>query len=170
MDKSTIALIVGALGFVWGVFVFFSNRKKTEGADWQTKIDHAIDPFKGLPESFGSLNAELQVLKKQMEVFWRGVSFSAAQALHSPHTPELDTLLEKFQHDALQDEKELHRLKEMLREIANGDPDPFRRKLAQDTLTLIHVRFDIGGELMDALRQRDESVEQSLQNFSARLR
>jgi hypothetical protein len=131
----------------------FYQRKKDQQGDWTTKISDAVAPFKGLPDAVSEIRAELQVLKKQVEVFWKGVSFSSAQALHSPHTKELDELLEKFQRDEIQSELELAKLKQMLQEVAETDTNPMRKKYALDILTLIHVRFEIGGDLVTAMRQ-----------------
>lgn len=130
------------------------QRRKDQQGDWTTKINDSVAPFKGLPETVSEMRAELQVLKKQVEVFWKGVSFSSAQALHSPHTPELDELLEKFQRDEIQSEKDLEKLKSMLKEVADTDVSPIRRKYALDILTLIHVRFEIGGDLVTAMRSQ----------------
>lgn len=130
----------------------YYQRNKDKSDDWSRKISDSVAPFVGLPDAVNEVRAELQVLKKQVEVFWRGVSFSSAQALHSPHTPELDMLLEKFQRDEIQSEKDLEKLKMMLREVAETDTSPMRRKYALDILTLIHVRFEIGGDLVSAMR------------------
>lgn len=128
------------------------QRKKDQQSDWAARIDEAVKPFRGLPETVASMHAELQVLQKQVEVFWKGVSFSSAQALHSPHTRELDELLEKFQRDEIQSEKDLEKLKGMLQDVVDTDESPIRRKFALDILTLIHVRFEIGGDLVTAMR------------------
>lgn len=42
-------------------------------------------------------DADVEVLKKQMELFWRMVEQHMTTVLHSPHTPGLDMLLEKYQ-------------------------------------------------------------------------
>lgn len=128
------------------------QRKRDQKHDWTAKIEDAVKPYKGLPGSMATMNAQLQVLQKQVEVFWKGVSFSSAQALHSPHTKELDDLLEKFQRDEIQSEKDLSKLKSMLQEVVDSDPSPLRKKYALDILTLIHVRFEIGGDLVIAMR------------------
>lgn len=146
------------------------QRRKDKQGDATAQIDLALLPFKALPAAVAEISAELQVLKKQVEVFWKGVSFSSAQALHSPHTKELDALLEKFQRDEIQNEKDLQRLKDLLKGIAKEDPDAVRQKFALDILTLIHVRFEIGGDLIDALRRQNQSANRSLHNFSERLK
>lgn len=163
---SYVGLVALFLSIVNAVY----QRRKDKRGDASAQIDAAILPFKGLPASVAEISAELQVLKKQVEVFWKGVSFSSAQALHSPHTKELDALLEQFQRDEIQNEKDLHRLKELLKGIAKEDPDVIRQKFARDIITLIHVRFEIGGDLIDALREQNQSIDHSIRNFSAKLK
>lgn len=128
------------------------QRRKDQRGDWSKQINDSVAPFRGLPDTVSEMRAELQVLKKQVEVFWKGVSFSSAQALHSPHTKELDELLEKFQRDEIQSEKDLAKLKIMLQDVVENDASPLRKKFALDILTLIHVRFEIGGDLVTAMR------------------
>lgn len=141
-----VSLALSIIGIVY-------QRKRDTLGDWSKRIAESVKPFEHLPEAVSEIRAELQVLKKQVEVFWKGVSFSSAQALHSPHTKELDELLEKFQRDEIQSEKDLEKLKSMLRDVADNDPSPMRKKYALDILTLIHVRFEIGGDLVTAMRQ-----------------
>jgi len=144
---------VGLLALALSIANTVYQRRKDVQGDWQKKIDKAVEPFAGLPQMVTEIAADLAVAKKQLEVFWRGVSFSSAQALHSPHTKELDVLLEKFQRDEIQSEKDLFKLKEMLKDVAENDPEPMRKKFALDILTLIHVRFEIGGDLVESFRQ-----------------
>lgn len=146
------------------------QRKKDQRSDWSKRIDEAVKPFSGLPDTIVTIAAELKVLQKQVEVFWKGVSFSSAQALHSPHTKELDALLEKFQRDEIQNERDLQMLKSMLTEVSKTDSSPLRRKLALDILTLIHVRFEIGGDLITSLRQQDRGLRDSMDHLSQHLK
>lgn len=148
---------VGLLAFVLAIAnTIYQRRKDTQG-DWGKKIADAVKPFESLPHEVAEISADLQVLKKQVEVFWKGVSFTTAQALHSPHTKELDVLLEKFQRDEIQSEKDLSKLKMMLQHdvIDNPDESQIRKKYALDILTLIHVRFEIGGDLVESFRQTE---------------
>jgi hypothetical protein len=161
---------VGLIALVLSLVNAAYQRRKDQQGDWSKRIDEAVKPYLGLPDSVFALGAELKVLQKQMEVFWRGVSFSSAAALHSPHTPELDALLEAFQRDELKDEQDLKRLKAILIHICKTDDDPFRRKLATDILTLIRVRFEIGGNLLASLQERDRGLHNSMDRFSRRLK
>ena len=144
---------IGLIALVISIANSIYQRRQDAQRDWGKKIDAAVKPFEDLPSTVAEISADLQVLQKQVEVFWKGVSFSSAQALHSPHTKELDVLLEKFQRDEIQSEKDLSKLKLMLKVVADTDSDPQRRKYALDILTLIHVRFEIGGDLVESLRQ-----------------
>lgn len=139
----------------------YQRRKDTQG-DLKEK-------FKELSDRVEIALTRLTVIETKAEIYFRGMSVSAAAQLHSPHTPELDRLLEKFQHEEIRNEKELYRLKELLKEIADDDSDPLRRKLASDTLLLIHVRFEIGGDLIDKLRKQDKGITQTIHKFSERL-
>lgn len=144
---------MGIVALVLSVANSIYQRRRDTKEDWSKKIADAVKPFENLPHDMAEISADLQVLKKQVEVFWKGVSFNTAQALHSPHTKELDLLLEKFQRDEIQSEKDLFKLKEMLKDVADNDPEPMRRKFALDILTLIHVRFEIGGDLVESFRR-----------------
>lgn len=144
---------MGLAALVLSVISITYQRRRDASADWSKRINDSVKPFEGLPEAVSEMHAELQVLKKQVEVFWRGVSYSSAAALHSPHTKELDELLEKFQRDEIQSERDLAKLKTMLQDVAENDTNPSRRKYALDILTLIHVRFEIGGDLVTAMRR-----------------
>jgi hypothetical protein len=117
--------------------------------------------FKHLAEKVEGLLTRLTVVETKAEIFFRGMSVSSAQALHSPHTKELDSLLEKFQRDEIQNEKDLIRLKAMLQEVVNDDPNSMRQKFALDILTLIHVRFEIGGDLVENFRKQTRAANGS---------
>lgn len=173
MDRGTLAIALTTVGLFWGiawaVYVYRQGKKRTEGQDWEERINVAVAPFKDLPRSISELDAKLRVLEKQMDVFWKGVSFSSAQALHSPHTKELDRLLEKFQKDLIEDENELRELERLLKDVTRNDPDNIRRKFAQDILTLIEVRYKIGGELIRSLENEDKRFASDIRNLSRRL-
>lgn len=102
-------------------------------------------------EKLTTVCADVLVLKKQMEIFWKGVGFSAAQAIHSPHTPELDRLLEMFQSDDIHNAADWRRLKQLLRSVAS-DEDANRAKWASDLLVLIEVR-EVGENMAAELAQ-----------------
>lgn len=161
-----VGLVSLLLSIVSTAYLWRRNSK----SDWAKGLADAIKPYEKLPEAVASITADLHVLQKQVEVFWKGVSFSSAQALHSPHTPELDELLERFQHDEIRNEKEIERLRSLLQNqvINNDEETKERKKIARDILTLIRVRFEIGGGLIESLRKQDQSVSQTVRDFGAR--
>ena|ERR1043165_3717300 len=95
-----------------------------------------------------SIRRDVALLKLQVDVFWKGVSFNSAQTLHSPHTPELDRLIEKFQRDEITD-SELYEFKRRLREVqSDASETPLRRKAAGEVLTLIKVRYEVAAKVV----------------------
>ncbi len=122
------------------------SRKRDAQSDLKEKLTKLSDKVEI------ALN-RLTVIETKAEIYFKGMSVSAAQALHSPHTKELDILLEKFQRDEIQNEKDLQKLKGMLQDVVDIDTNPSRVKYALDILTLIHVRFEIGGDLVESFRQ-----------------
>lgn len=161
------------ISFVALVFVGLNlrhTRKRETETDWQEQIDDAIKPFLRLPDIVAELSANQLVLKKQMEVFWKGVRYGSAEALISPHTPELDDLLRRFQGDRpTLSRLELQRLRYLLREVRD-DPEEttFRRKMANDVITLTRVE-EIGCELRESLNEQDEQFSNDIRGLSRRL-
>lgn len=89
------------------------------------------------------LKGRIVAMETKIEIFWKGVSYSSAGALHSPHTPELDALIEQFQDGSI-DDGGLARFKVMLEDLTEDEGETkFRRKLARDVLTLIHIRYEV---------------------------
>lgn len=136
---------VGVLALLLSVVNSLYQRRKDQQGDWKQEI-------KELSDKLEKVSSRLLVLETKSDIFFKRLGVSTAEALHSPHTKELDELLEKFQRDEIQSEKDLEKLKMMLREVADTDASPMRRKYALDILTLIHVRFEIGGDLVSAMR------------------
>lgn len=96
------------------------------------------------------INTRLKVVEFQMTILVKGFSFSAASALHSPHTEELDILLEKFQNQEINDIE----IKELIRQlkktvINNPKESAYRKKLAMDILTLITITYEVNPNLKD---------------------
>jgi len=137
---------VGLLALVVSIANAVYQRRRDAQGDWKEK-------FKELTSKVETALNRLTVIETKAEIYFKGMSVSAAQALHSPHTKELDVLLEKFQRDEIQNEKDLTKLKLMLKDVVETDANPSRVKYALDILTLIHVRFEIGGDLVESFRQ-----------------
>mgnify|MGYP001586197956 CR=1 FL=1 len=126
------SLLVAFAGLVFGMQAMLRARHLDQRSAWNL-----------LREEVQECTMRLSVLERQMEVFWRGVSFHASQALHSPHDPEVDHLIERFQSEQIS-YPELQRFRLLLRRITEDEAESsFRRKAAGEVLTLITVRFDI---------------------------
>lgn len=99
-----VSLIVAILGGAFGlVSLLISNSFKKQAEK------HSED--KATKKEFSDLKTEVAIMQKQMEVFWKNVSFGAASILHSPH-PEnarTDYLLDQFRGNkiTLKEEREL---------------------------------------------------------------
>ncbi len=135
----------GLLALILGLV----NAVYTRRRDNQAEI-------KNLSEKVESAITRLTVVETKADIYFRGMSVSSAGALHSPHTKELDVLLEKFQRDEIQNERDLSHLKALLQGVIdNPDEAAIRKKYALDILTLIHVRFEIGGDLVESFRAQN---------------
>lgn len=77
-----IAIIIGIIGGVLGVLAYLQRRYTPT----------AIVTLNG---DITDLRGEVEVLKKQMGLFWGVVEKQMSQLLHSPHRPVLDRLLDK---------------------------------------------------------------------------
>lgn len=64
-------------------------------------------------------DGEIQLLKKQVALFWRMVEEHMTTVLHSPHTPDRDKLLEKMQSKERLSPEELNELAEDLEGVIN---------------------------------------------------
>jgi len=69
------------------------------------------------------------VLETKIDVFWKNVAYDAARILHSPHTPELDNLLERYQAQIITS-NEKAALADMLREILDSREAPTGNRIA----------------------------------------
>lgn len=141
MDKLLLpSLLISLVGLALAVDARRYSRRRDSSTDMQKKIDECVR------DGLSSVVARVIAIETKIEIFWRGVSFSSAQALHSPHTPALDALIEKFQRDQI-DDAELVEFKGILREIAEDEGETaFKRKSALEVLTLIKIRYEIKSE------------------------
>ena len=89
----------------------------------------------------------LTTLETKIEVFWSSMGKAAANILHSPHRPELDGLLERYQ-DGQLGREDLTRLVIWLTEIEGDKSGEYNHgeRFAAATLrtTIIH-RYDLRG-------------------------
>lgn len=87
-------------------------------------------------------DAEFEVLKKQVGLFWGLVEKHMTTVLHSPHTPHLDHLLEKYEHGLTQEEAE--ELARMLLNIINNPKEPQgNRASAVFLLGAVDLRYEL---------------------------
>lgn len=161
--RENLPYILSAGALILALVNALYSRRRDAQTDLEKRLKEVTDDLK-------DTSKRLIILEAQSAIFFKGLSVSTAQALHSPHTPELDKLLEAFQHDTIKDEKEIKRLKQLLNELLNNENESaFRKKLANDVLTLVRVRYEIGGELLHSLEQRDQRLSAEIQSLSRRL-
>ncbi len=82
-------------------------------------------------------------LETKVDLFWKSVADRAASLLHSPHTPVLDRLLERYQRQEISTD-ELQRLIVMLRDIeVDATIDSGLRFAASVMLSAIEQRYEL---------------------------
>lgn len=67
---------------------------------------------------------DIALLKKQTDLFWNMVEQHMTTVLHSPHTPELDALLEKYQAGLPLTQEEKCQLSANLTALINDSDEP----------------------------------------------
>lgn len=82
ISLAQVAIITGIIGGILGVLAYFQRR-------------YTPTALVGINEDITDLRGEVEVLKKQMGLFWGVVEKQMSQLLHSPHRPILDKLLDK---------------------------------------------------------------------------
>lgn len=92
-----------------------------------------------------SIEHRFSVLETKMDVFWKNVGKSAADILHSPHRPELDRWLERYQAGELS-RADLQTMVKMMRDVQEDDTGEFTKteRMAASVIELsIHNRYGI---------------------------
>lgn len=134
--------------------------------DFEQRMDLRVTPLvTQQSECFrrvGDLEQRGAVMASQIAVFWKGVGYNAAAALHSPHTPEFDVLIEKFQRDALT-LPELREFQDKLYTLlTNPQESRFRKKAAGEVLFVL--------QMQEALRETRTHLQlQNLHNVGQNL-
>jgi hypothetical protein len=140
MTDKLLLLVPGLLVSLVSLYLAIDARRYSRGRDKAGDLQKRIDEC--VRDGLANITSRIIAIETKIEIFWKGVSYSAAQALHSPHTPALDELIEKFQRDQI-DDAELSEFKKKLSEIENDEGEtPFRRKAASEVLTLIRIRYE----------------------------
>ena len=142
-----ITSIIGVIVAARGQARLRSGEFEKQLAAVRSDVDVIKSRLQGQSETerrFWQLCSDVDVLKQQMMLFWKDLSIQSAKVLHSPHTPKLDHLIERFQEDRLTKD-ELITFVKMLQELHdNKDESTSRRKVAGDLLTAIRVLFIMG--------------------------
>src|SRR5580700_3701477 len=106
MDKDIIMWVIGGLvAFAWGA------------------IKYLNDQLRDTRKSISRLQEQVATLETKMAPFWELMGSKLSKILHSPHTPALDRLLEKFDAKNIT-EPELCELVTMLRQIQDDRENP----------------------------------------------
>lgn len=72
-------------------------------------------------KSSAELRTDVELLKKQVALFWTLVEKEIGNMLHSPHREELDALIEKNAGGKLE-RKDIERMEQLLRELIKDSP------------------------------------------------
>lgn len=148
---STIAAIAVIVSVIAFMYAHNRDRSKDNMEDIRTVIREMLVPVNSANERntnaiadinlrvaptlllttdrLNSMSDRVGVLETKIEVFWKNVAYDAAKILHSPHTPELDRLLEKYQAQILLPD-ETAALADMLREVIAAKDVPTENKIA----------------------------------------
>lgn len=141
LQFTTVILSLSTLAFT--ILDKRRMRLKERADEWDGKIATAVHNTQTAMSKINEVERRMERMQTQIEVFWKGVSYSSSQALHSPHTPELDALIEKYQRDEITSE-ELIEFKNMLRAIVTDPKESVgRKKSARETLLTIHIRYEM---------------------------
>lgn len=92
-----IGILASCIGGLLGIVSFFQRRYTPVAlANLKTELTKLInDSIQGVEESAASQRGDVEVLKKQMGLFWSVLEKQMSTLLHSPHRPDLDKLLDK---------------------------------------------------------------------------
>lgn len=102
-----ISLAIALIGCVLG---YFSYRKK------QFVPTEIVE----LKEELGKVQGDIQVLQKQVSLFWNLAERQMSQLLHSPHRPRLDKLLDKNLRGEELTQKEAVQLVDLLQKLIDS--------------------------------------------------
>ncbi len=128
---SIISIGVGILSFV-GIILVIGKYAKS--------VENLVERHKTCP--IYDIQTQLARLETKMEPFWSLIEIQVAKMLHSPHTPEMDILLEKLIDGSLNLKENLN-LDSMLCETLNEELQKFPKdngKILGLTLLLARLR------------------------------
>lgn len=87
------------------------------------------------PKEISDIRSEIEILKKQVGLFWGVVERQMSTLLHSPHRPTLDRLLEKNQAGHKLTDDEANQLVDLLQKLIDSD-DLSRDEISWATMLL----------------------------------
>lgn len=131
MPNQEVILWIGGvcMGLIGGLLLILWKVVDARHKDHGDKIDTLIKS-----------NATIEA---KIELWWKSLGSKAAKILHSPHTPELDGLLEKVQAEQLS-ASELSRLTLLLEEMENDKTEELpRRELAAHLLVTLCAKYSL---------------------------
>lgn len=141
-------IATGALALSFLTFlVLVIDKKRARWKEVQDAWSEKIHKLQIIQEAEVSrlsvVSQNVLVLQKQVEIFWKGVAYSSSQSLHSPHTPELDRLIEKFQREDMSD-YDVEQFRHMLHVILKSPDEPRgAKKAARETLLALYLEYEL---------------------------
>lgn len=115
MDKGVaIALVSLSLGLLGFLFTHFKSKTVSE---IEKKLGQCEERIKSR-----ALASDVEVLKKQMDLFWTMAEKGLGTFLHSPHRAQLDRLIEKVDGGGRLNPDELVEFDVLTAELIRDDP------------------------------------------------
>lgn len=122
----TVLFVLTVIGGAMGIIGFFQKRYT--------------------PVEIAAIRGEVEILKKQMALFWAVIEKNMSTLLHSPHRPILDRLLEKNQMGVRLTDDEAQQLVDLLQKLIDSqelsrDELGFANMLLAVTVAKYGVKF-----------------------------
>jgi hypothetical protein len=108
---SITTFILVVVGWTIEHFIFINGIKKDMASE-----------FTSIRQDCSVINGRLIKLETQMDLWWNAIQDAVVKILHSPHSPELDSLLEKLEMCSLSD-VELRELRNYLINLVDNKAD-----------------------------------------------
>lgn len=96
------------------------------------------------PKELADIRGEVEILKKQVDLFWGVVEKQMSTLLHSPHRPNLDLLLEKNTRGERLTVEEAVQLIELLQKLIDSqDLSPGEKSYATMLMATTAAKYEI---------------------------
>ena len=113
-----IAIVVSAVSVLTSILALYLARRDRRDDKLDYKINESLERLEKYEKEGRRhekvCDQKVAVLEAKVDALWNGVMKKVADALISPHTPELDKLLQKFRDDEPITESERLRLVDLL--------------------------------------------------------